>query len=91
MSNTSVPYQLCTLDTCPISQAQVQYDPTLFGNAFYLAIFSVMLFAQFFQGIRYRTWSFMGAMICGLILEAIGYGARIQMHYNPFDFNPFLM
>jgi hypothetical protein len=48
MSKSSVPYEPCTSDTCPISQAQVQYDPTLFGNAFNLSIFVVLPVAQIF-------------------------------------------
>lgn len=91
MSNTSVPFYQCTLSTCPISEAEVHYVPTLFGNGFYIAIFVLLLGVQVFQGIYFRTWTFMSAMIGGLVLEIIGYGSRIQMHYNPFLFNPFLM
>ncbi|CZR50251.1 related to RTA1 domain protein [Phialocephala subalpina] len=91
MSNSSVPYYQCTLSTCPISDAQVHYVPTLFGNAFYIAIFTLILGLQIFQGIRYRTWTLLFTMIGGLALEIIGYGSRIQMHYNPFLFNPFLI
>ncbi|CAF9943749.1 MAG: hypothetical protein ALECFALPRED_001191 [Alectoria fallacina] len=82
---------LCTVQTCPLSWAQVQYDPSLAGNAFYLAMFSLVLVVQLFFGIRYRTWSFLGAIFGGEVLEMIGYIARVQMHYNPFLSNPFLM
>jgi hypothetical protein len=81
----------CTLDTCPIEDAQVRYVPTLYGNSFYIAIFAVLLGAQIYQGIRYRTWTFMGAMFGGLVLEITGYVGRIQMHYNPFLSDPFLL
>ena len=42
-------------------------------------------------GIRYRTWGFLGGMFGGLVLEIVGYISRIQLHFNPFAKNPFLM
>jgi len=82
---------LCTLDTCPLELAQVRYDPTLAGNALYLSIFALLLCIHIFLGIRYRTWGYFGAMFGGLVLEIVGYGARVKMHYNPFLSDPFLM
>jgi len=81
----------CTLGTCPIEYATVDYDPSLGGNAFYLAVFSLILFIQLAQGFKYRTWSFTGSMASGLILEIVGYVGRVQMHFNPFLPNPFLI
>jgi hypothetical protein len=83
--------QLCTLDTCPLAFATVQYDPTLVGNALYTAIFGFFFFIHIFLGIRYRIWGYLAAMVGGLVLEIIGYAARVQMHFNPFLSNPFLM
>ena len=82
---------LCTLDTCPLEFAQVHYDPSLAGNALYLAIFAFLLLVQTFLGIRYRLWGYFGSMFGGLLLEIVGYAARVTMHYNPFLANPFLM
>ncbi|KAI4114925.1 MAG: hypothetical protein LQ338_007937 [Usnochroma carphineum] len=82
---------LCTIDTCPLSIAQVHYVPSLAGNAVYLALFSLLLILQLAFGFKWRTWSFTGPMFGGLVLEIIGYVARIQMHNNPFESNPFLM
>jgi len=70
---------------------QVDYVPTLAGNALYIAIFFVLLIIQIAQGIIYKTWSYMICMICGLVLEAVGYGGRIGMHLNPWDSNQFLV
>lgn len=69
----------------------VSYVPTLAGNALYLALFVALLSVQITQGIIYRTWSYMICMIFGLVLEAVGYGGRIGMHFNPWDSNNFLM
>ena len=81
----------CTLSLCPIIYAQVHYDPSLAGNALYLAIFGLLLIVHLFFGIRYRTWAFFGSLVGGLLLEIIGYAARVAMHFNPFLSNPFLM
>jgi len=83
--------ELCTLHTCPIQYAQIGYVPTLAGNSLYLAIFALLLFFQVLIGIRYRNWGYLASLVGGLILEIIGYAARIQMHFNPFLANPFLM
>lgn len=82
---------LCTLQTCPLAYASVSYVPSLAANALYLALFSLLLVIQVFLGIRDRTWGFMVGLVGGLVLEIIGYVARVQLHYNPFLSNPFLM
>lgn len=81
----------CTVGTCPLSCAQVEYLPTVAGNVIYAAAFGTLLLAQLGLGIRYKTWGFMIGMICGLILEVVGYVGRIMLHSNPFDFNNFIM
>lgn len=69
----------------------MDYVPTLAGNAAYAAAFGLLLIAQLGLGIKYKTWGFMVGMIFGLMLEAVGYGGRIMLHNNPFDFNNFIM
>lgn len=82
---------LCTLDTCPLDLANIDYVPSLAGNLIFIAVFGLVLIAQLGIGIRYKTWSYLIAMTGGLLLEIIGYVARVQMHYNPFKSDPFLM
>jgi len=82
---------LCTLKTCPLVLAHVDYIPNLAGNVLYAAIFGLAIITQTFFAIKYRTWGYGVAMFGGLTLEIIGYVARIQMHFNPFSSNPFLM
>ncbi|KAL0258566.1 phospholipid-translocating ATPase rsb1 [Diplodia seriata] len=84
------PGEYCTIDTCSLELANFTYIPTLAGNATYLAIFAVLVPFQLFFGIRYRTWGFLVGMIGGLALEIIGYVGRVQLHFNPFPFDPFL-
>ncbi len=81
----------CTVGTCPLSCAQVEYLPTLAGNAAYAAAFGLLLIVQLGIGIKYESWGFTVGMICSLILEVVGYAGRIMLHDNPFDFNNFIM
>ena len=81
----------CTVGTCPLSCAPMEYLPTLAGNAVYAAVFGLLLIVQLGLGIMYKTWGFTICMICGLILEVVGYAGRIMLHNNPFNFNNFIM
>ncbi|KAK0653654.1 Sphingoid long-chain base transporter RSB1 [Lasiodiplodia hormozganensis] len=85
------PGDYCTLDLCPLDFANFTYVPTLAGNLTYLAIFGVLLIAQCILALRYKTWGFLVGMFGGLLLEILGYVGRVQLHYNPFPFDPFLM
>lgn len=76
---------LCTFATCPKSFQQIDYIPTLAGNVLYLALFGLILLAQIFFGIRYRTWGFLGGMVGGVALEILGYLARVELHENIFS------
>ena len=89
--NYTIPTELCTLDTCSITQGQLQYDPSLAGNAFFLALFCFLLLMQIFLGLFYRTWTYSIGLVCGIGLELCGYIGRLQMHYNPFIQTPFFM
>ncbi|KAI4273267.1 MAG: hypothetical protein L6R38_006376 [Xanthoria sp. 2 TBL-2021] len=84
------PY-LCTTKTCPKELQTIEYVPSLGGNAFFLALFAIILISQIAAGIKWKTWSFTGCVFGGLVLEVIGYAARIQIHDNPFKSDPFLM
>jgi hypothetical protein len=69
----------------------VEYLPTLAGNAVYTAPFGLLLIVQPELGIKYKTWGFTVGIICGLLLEVVGYAGRIMLHNNPFNFNNFIM
>ncbi|KIW02276.1 uncharacterized protein PV09_06426 [Verruconis gallopava] len=81
----------CTISTCPMTCAHIQYLPTIPGNAVYAAVLGLLLIVQTGLGIRFKTWGFMVGMICGLVLEVVGYAGRIMLHNNPFDFNNFII
>ena len=79
------------LETCPIEDAFVQYQPTIVGNAIYLGFFALLLIAQIIQLVRYRTLGFSIGLFCGISLEIVGYVGRILLHDNPFDLNSFII
>jgi hypothetical protein len=85
----AIPPEQCTLSTCSLDEAQVEYIPSLPGNAIYLSIFGILFITQTVQGIYYRTWGVLVGMFCGLFLEVFGYVSRVQMHYNPFKSGPY--
>lgn len=69
----------------------VQYQPSLPANILFIALFGLLLVAQIGLGLWARTWTYLVTMVCGLILEIIGYIGRVMLHSNPFNFNAFLM
>ncbi|KAI9924203.1 hypothetical protein MW887_007153 [Aspergillus wentii] len=80
----------CTIGTCPMTLANFDYIPNLAGNVFYLALFGILLLSQIGMGLYWRTWGYLIGMTGGLVLEVVGYIGRVQLHYNPFPFDPFL-
>ncbi|KAF4943223.1 hypothetical protein FSARC_14982, partial [Fusarium sarcochroum] len=92
MSNATFDPAMCTVETCSVKEyGQIAYIPTFAGNVAYLAIFGALIAAQCFQGIRFKTWGFMIAMICGLLLEIVGYVGRIMLHDNIFNNDSFII
>lgn len=83
-------YVPCTLQTCPLSEGIITYQPNVGANALFAALFGLLLLVQLGLGVRYKTWSFLIAMSCGLILEIVGYIGRVQLHNNPFSFTFFI-
>jgi len=86
----AIPPEQCTLATCTLEEAQVDYIPSLAGNSAFVAIFSLILLVHTVQGIRFRTWSVLVGMIAGLALEILGYIFRVKMHFNPFKSGNFI-
>lgn len=83
---------LCTPETCSVEEyGQIEYIPTLPGNAAYLGIFALLFLAQTFLGIRYKTWGFLGGMLAGLGLEVVGYAGRIMLYDDVFNKDNFII
>ncbi len=85
-------YRPGTMTPLPGSQfTHFAYNPNVAANACYIATLSFCLLVQLIQGVRYRTWDFMGPMLAGISLELMGYTARIFMHNDPSSREAFLM
>jgi hypothetical protein len=92
MSNSTFDPADCTLATCSVKEyGQIQYIPNLAGNIAYLAIFGALTAAQIFLGVRFKTWGYLVGMICGGILEIVGYVGRLMLNNNIFDNNAFII
>lgn len=81
----------CTPKLCSLHYAVLRYIPTYAGNITVTSFFGAFLVAQIIFWFFHRTNSFTVAVCCGLILEIVGYCARVQMHFVLFTSGPFLM
>ena len=59
-------------DVCLVENTIYGYRPSLPANAFFLALFLVCTIVQIAQGISWKTWTYMVALACGCLIEAIG-------------------
>ncbi|KAF2148648.1 RTA1-domain-containing protein [Myriangium duriaei CBS 260.36] len=90
LNGTLISKHDCTVATCSMRYAELLYIPSKAGNAVYLVLFVFLLLAQGGLGVRYRTWGFMVGLVCGLLLEIIGYAGRLMLHNNVFSFGSFV-
>lgn len=81
----------CKIGVCPPEFQLVQYLPSVGGNLVYMCCFIALLIPQVWFGIRHKTWTFLGSMFMGLVLEILGYAGRLMLHTNPFIMNNFLV
>ncbi|KAK3048989.1 hypothetical protein LTR09_009643 [Extremus antarcticus] len=81
----------CTLPACPVQLSVYGYRASLPFSATLIALYALCAVAQTYLGVRYKTWSFMAAMLLGCLTEILGYVGRIIMWNNPWDSNGFIM
>ncbi|KAI5205408.1 putative RTA1 domain protein [Aureobasidium subglaciale] len=91
LNGTLISKDDCKLGVCSLDYAQIEYVPTFAGNLAYLIVFAVFLPAQIGLVWKYRTWGYFVGMFCGILLEILGYVARVLLHDNPFDFDQFVL
>lgn len=87
MSETQVWDQsTCTELTaeCTFEVSIYGFQPSLAANAFFLTFFAIAGVTNVVFGIRYRTWSYMVALVLGCLAAAVGYVGRLIMRDNPF-------
>lgn len=64
---TAIDNVYCTLD-----QTIYGFYPSLGANAFFAALFGICLIIQLFQGLRWKSWTFMIALGFSCLGETIG-------------------
>lgn len=86
-------YQLCDAVSpdCPVTATLYGYAPNLGANAFFAALFGLLLIAQLIIGTWKRTWTFMLAVGLGVFGEMVGYIGRLIMYNNPWSNSGFEM
>lgn len=57
---------------CTIEETTYGYYPSLPANAFFAAIFGALLIIQLFQGVKWKSWTYLIALAFGCLGEAIG-------------------
>lgn len=80
-------YDHCTSVSpdCPVEATLYGYYPNLGGNAFFAALFGVLLISQLIIGTVTRTWTFMIAVGIGCFGEMVGYIGRLVQYNNPWS------
>lgn len=95
MSNETTVWNQQTCDEvtsyCPIDVSVYGYYPSLAANGFFLGFFALFALVNLCLGIRYKTWSYMIALVLGCVCAAVGYVGRILLHDNPFNQSGFVM
>lgn len=86
----------CVLDQtspyyCPLSSSVYGYLPALAASITFIVLYTIALGIHIYQGLRWRTWWFLGAMMFGCVCEILGYGGRIMLYQNPFTFTGFMI
>ncbi|KAI1465916.1 RTA1 like protein-domain-containing protein [Daldinia caldariorum] len=79
----------CVSSRC--SRVFLTYEPSLAGNAVFLALFAILLPVAFALGIKYKSTVFSTALMTGLALEVVGYIGRILLHNTPADRSGFIL
>jgi hypothetical protein len=81
----------CTINLCPVDTSALAYRPSLAASGTFIGLFALAMVIHVSQGIYWKTWGFMVAMLLGCVDEIIGYSGRIMLYYNPFSFGGFLI
>ncbi|KAI0892126.1 RTA1-domain-containing protein [Annulohypoxylon nitens] len=73
------------------SRVFLTYEPSLAGNAVFLALFALLIPITFALGIKYKNPIFSTNVITGLALEVVGYVGRILLYNSQNDRCDFIL
>lgn len=66
--------------TCPFEDGFYQYDPSVGGNAFLLALYALLAIIVMYLGLRFRIFLFSVILSTGLLFEVLGFIGRLLLH-----------
>lgn len=75
----------CTKDTCGVEYSVYGYYPSQPVTIILIALFAISCGVHLFQGIKYKSWTFMIGLAIGTFMEAVGYVGRILLRNDPFS------
>ncbi|KAI9167546.1 Efflux pump himE [Paramyrothecium foliicola] len=70
---------------CPVDGGFYSYIPNVAGNAVCAGAFGILMPLLVFQGLRSRTLNFTTSLVVGIVLEILGFVARILLRQNRQD------
>ncbi|KAK4169987.1 RTA-like protein [Cladorrhinum sp. PSN259] len=75
--------------TCPVEATTLGYYPNRGINIFFAIAFGFSAISTLYFGIKKKTWSYMGFIAAGCLLEMAGYASRIPLTDNPWNQHAF--
>jgi hypothetical protein len=75
----------CSSSDCPVPGGFLRYQPSTEGNAVILAAFALLIPVTLGIGYRFRTPTFALLLTAGLLLEVLGFSARVLLHDSLAD------
>jgi hypothetical protein len=93
MSNQELNTDNCTSISpeCPIEETIYGYYPSLGANSWGVAFFGLCCLINIALGWRFKTWTYMIAMVLATFTSSLGYVGRIIMHNNPWNEPGFML
>lgn len=65
-------FKNCTKDTCPVQDSVYGYYPSKVGTLIFIALFVTSLICHLYQGIKWKSWTFLIGLGIGASGEAVG-------------------
>lgn len=81
----------CTISVCPVELSVYGYRPSLGLSGALIGLYAIAALFQVVLGLRYKSWTFMSAMLLGCFDEILGYVGRIILYQNPWKHSGFIM
>ena len=70
---------------CPVEDTIYGFRPNLGGNLFFVVLFGLLAIVNLVLGIRFRSWTYLIAMVLGAAVESLGHVGRVLLNDNPYS------